>query len=180
MTIISMKRSIVIAIVCLIASFSSQGIFSQRRQRPGSVKHTEQDVQNQRRRDLLSCKYVCDGHTFTGDVYYTGQAGAIKIGTASLVFKGGNYSLDFKGDKFKVRDALTPKDRHKYNPWRYEKIFNDLTQTGRYETFKKSGQIYLRLYDGHTDNYITDIPLSSVYTQSFILDEEGLRFEFSL
>lgn len=153
---------------------------AQRRQRPDSMKHTESEIENKRKEEIVNCTYIKNGNTFSGDVYATGEAGYIKIGTSSIRFSNGHYKLTFTSGEFKVRDVQTPKDRWKFNPWRSEKIFNDFTQSGKFATFKKNGRIYLRLYDGETSDYITDIPLENIGANSFVLDEEGLRFEYSL
>lgn len=150
---------------------------AQRRQRPGAMKHTEADVENARRIDIVKCKYITDGGRFNSKVYATGGAGRIFLGDAVLTFDKGHYLLSFTSTKMEVRDAL-PQDKQRYNPWRKEKVTNDFTQSGKYITFKKSNQIYLRLYDGDTDNFITDIPLPGLDASSFDLDEDGLLFEF--
>lgn len=170
------KVTLILLLVAIFGSFAPAE--AQRRQRPGSMKHTEADVENARRIDIVKCKYITDGGKFNSKVYATGGAGRIFLGDAILTFSNGHYQLSFTSTKMEVRDALPPQERHRFNPWRKEKVTNDFTQSGKYMTFKKAGQIYLRLYDGDTENYITDIPLSSADVNSFNLEEDGLLFEF--
>lgn len=162
--------------LCFI-SFEAEG---QRRSRPGSMRHTDEDVYNMRRHDPVVCKYVSSGHTFGSDVYVTGMAGRIKIGTADLILSGNKYRLVFDAANFDMRDALPPQDKWKFNPWRSEKLAEDFVQTGKYETFKKASVIYLRLYDENSDNYIVDIPLQGDDAKAFEIEEEGLLFKFYL
>lgn len=171
----------IVTILCILTlCITSLEIAGQRRERPGSMRHTDQDVANMRKMEIVVCKYVSEGHVFGSEVYVTGMSGRIKIGSADLILSGNNYSLEFDADKFDMRDVLAPQDKWKFNPWRKEKLANDFVQTGRYETFKKASTVYLRLYDGNTDNYLTDIPLGSADTQSFKIEEDGLLFEFYL
>lgn len=167
----------VLALLFLLTIPASQ---AQRRQRPGSMKHTESEIENKRREEPVKCTHVRNGNTFTGNVYATGEAGYIKIGYSSIKFANGHYTIQFTGDRFKVRDVPTPRERGRFNPWRREEIFNNFTQSGKFETFKKNGRIFLRLYDGDTPDYITDIPLENTGVSFFALDEDGLRFEYSL
>lgn len=170
-------QRIIISFLLLIALFPVE---AQRRQRPDSMKHTEAEIENKRKEEIVKCTYIKNGNTFTGDVYATGEAGYIKIGTSAINFSNGHYKLTFTSGEFKVRDVQTPRNRGRYNPWRNEKIFNNFTQSGKFATFKKNGSVYLRLYDGESSDYITDIPLENVGANSFVLDEEGLRFEYSI
>lgn len=144
------------------------------------MKHTDQEVQNMRQMEPIKCTYVSDGHTFGGNVYATGDAGMIKIGTSTMTLRNGRYTISFKSAKFEMRDVLPPQDKWKYNPWRKEKLFNDFTQSGKYTTFKKGGVIYMRLHDGNSNNYLTDVHLSGTSAESFVIDEDGLRFEYTL
>lgn len=152
----------------------------QRRSRPGSMRHTDEDVYNMRRHEPVKCKYVAAGHIFDSDVFATGMTGKIKIGTADLILSQNNYRLIFDAAKFDMRDVPPPQDKWKFNPWRREKLANDFVQTGRYETFKKASRLYLRLYDGDSDNYIVDIPLQDGDAQAFEIEEDGLLFKFYL
>lgn len=153
---------------------------AQRRQRPGSMKHSEEDVENMRRMDPVKCTYIKNGSSFKGDVYATGLAGRIKIGTSTLTLSNGHYTLNFKAGKFETRDVLRPQEKGRFNPWRKEKLMNDFVQKGKFSTFKKAGQTYLRLYVGDSDDYITDVPLSSADVKNFKIDEDGLLFEYQL
>lgn len=172
-----MKNNLKILILmtfCILAVFPAE---AQRRQRPGSMKHTEADVENARKIDVVQCKYITDGERFNSKVYATGGTGGIFLGNAVLTFSKSHYTLSFTSTKMNVRDVLPPGE-HRYNPWRKEKVLNDFTQTGQYMTFKKSGKIYLRLFDGDSDNYITDVLIPNVDASSFKIDEDGLLFEF--
>lgn len=173
-----MRNNIVLIILLGAIFWGVTPVEAQRRQRPGSMKHTEADVENARKIDIVNCKYITDGGKFNSKVYATEGSGRIFLGDAVLTFNNNHYQLSFTSTKMEVRDVLTPQEKHKYNPWRQEKVFNDFTQSGKYLTFKKNSQIYLRLYDGDTDNYLSDIPLSGADASSFNLNEDGLLFEF--
>lgn len=167
---------VALAVVSLVA-FNG---YPQSRKRPDSMKHSDKDVQNMRRMDPVNCTYVSNGHVFYGDVYAVGDAGRIKIGTSTMTLSGGRYTISFTSETFEMRDVLPPQDKWKYNPWRQEKLYNDFTQSGKFTTFKKNGSLYLRLHVGDTKDYLTDVPLSDASAKSFVIDEEGLRFEYRL
>lgn len=174
-----MRYWLTLLALATVALFSFNGN-SQSRKRPDSMKHTDEDVQNMRRMDPVNCTYVSNGHVFYGDVYAVGDAGRIKIGTSTMTLSGGRYKISFTAGKFEMRDVLPPQDKGKYNPWRMEKLYNDFTQSGKFSTFKKAGNVYLRLHIGDSKDYLTDVPLSNVSTKSFVIDEEGLLFEYTL
>lgn len=153
---------------------------AQRRGRPDSMKHTEKDVEEMRKVETVKCKFICNGHTFHSDVYQVGSAGKMKIGTAILSFTNGHYKLKFKSVEVMVRDVLPPKEKYRYNPWYTDKLGNDFTLEGAFETFKKLGKLYLRLYDGDSNNYITDFPIDSPDSKEFSLFEDDLLFNFKL
>lgn len=173
-------NKLIILFSLLSLFFISPDSMAQKRQRPANMKHTDQEVQNMRRLDPMKCTYVSDGHTFWGNVYASGDAGRIKIGTSTITFRGGKYTISFTSEKFEMRDVLAPQDKWKYNPWKKEKLFNDFIQSGKYTTFKKSGVLYLRLHDGNSENYLTDVSLSGVSAKSFVINEDGLQFEYLL
>lgn len=174
-----MKKIVALCSLLAISLFVITGN-AQKRQRPGNMRHTDKEVQNMRKMDPVKCTYVSDNHVFYGDVYATGPAGRIKMGTSTLTLKGGKYTISFTSAKFEMRDVQAPQDKGKYNPWRKEKLYNDFTQSGNYTTFKKAGTLYLRLHDGNSSNYLTDVPLSGTGAKSFVIDEDGLRFEYTL
>ena len=178
---VDMRKAVHVLMLLLVLSMAFGGsLEAKKRRRPDSMRHSESDVENMRKITPVVCSYVSNGHRFAGDVYATGEAGAIKIGRSTLTFKGGRYTLAFKGSNFQMRDVLTPRDKWKFNPWRSEQLCNDFNQTGKFETFHKAGRVYLRLYDGNSSDYITDIPLGGKSVKSFAIDEEGLLFEFTL
>lgn len=177
------KKAIPLFVIMILLSFCICMVpeaNAQRRQRPGSMKHSEEDVENMRRMDPVKCTYLKNGASFRGDVYATGLSGRIKIGTSTITFSNNHYSMNFNASKFETRDVLPPQEKGRFNPWRKEKVMNDFVQKGKFSTFKKAGQIYLRIYDGDTDNYITDIPLPSLDVKNFNIDEDGLLFEYQL
>lgn len=155
-------------------------VSAQRRKRPSNMRHSEQEIVNKRKMDPVTCTYIKNGSTFSGNAYSTGETGRIKIGTSTLTFSNGHYTLKFDAAKFETRDVLAPQDKWKFNPWREEKIMNDFVQKGKFSTYKKGDQIYLRLYVDDTEEYLTDISLSGLNAKSFKIDEDGLLFEYNL
>lgn len=170
-----MKLKLSLAFLILIGMIAALECEAQRRARPGSMKHTEQEYKGVAESKAVKCTYVSNGHTFSGDAYvYEGGSGRIKIGTSTLSFAGGKYILKFKSDYFRTR----PNENKR---WRSEKLLNDFTQTGKYETFKKFDTLYLRLYEPGSDTaYMTDIPLSGVDAKKIEMNEEGLWFIWNL
>ena len=171
---------IILVIGCLSGLFHPEPSAAQRRGRPDSMKHTEKDVEEMRKVEIVNCKFISNGHTFYSDVYQVGGAGKMKIGTAILSFTNGYYKLKFNSVEVMVRDVLPPKERNRYNPWYSDKLGNDFTLEGKFETFKKLGNLYLRLYDGNSKNYITDFPLESPDSKEFSLFEDDLLLNFKL
>lgn len=158
----------------------STPVGAQRRERPGALKNTDEFLENAQKEVPVVCKYIKSGASFTSEVYYYSDSGTarMKIGTATLRLNGNHYTIDFKSSKAWMRDAKTRYDKPTFNPWRMENLVNNFTQKGKYETFKKNGKIYLRFYDGDTNNYITDILLNSTDQKNFDMQGEGLLFEF--
>ena len=174
-------HSILTIAVLLGIVFICQDAIAQRRARPESMKNTNEYLDNVNKEEPVSCKYIKNGATFSGNVYYYSDNGAarIHIGTATLTLSGNHYSLKFKSAKTKMRDAEYKGKKREYNPWRMEKIANDFVQDGKYETFKKNNKYYLRFYDGDTNNYLTDVNLKSLDQKDFVMAEDGLSFEFT-
>lgn len=172
------NQYLLIAVLSLLISGSGSHICAQRRQRPDSMRHTEADVANARKTETVKCTYVRDGKSFYADAWAVGAAGKMKIGTVVLSFNKGHYRLNFTATEVYTRETVPMWERPKYNPWRLEKLGNDFVQRGRYETFSKFGRLYLRLYDGDSNRYITDIPLNNKDTSRFTLFEEDWLMEF--
>lgn len=163
-----------IALTCLDAN-------AQRRVRPESMKNTNEYLDNVNKEVPVTCKYIKNGASFSSNVYYYSNDGSARmhIGTASLTFSGNHYTLNFKSAKTQMRNAEYRGKKHEYNPWRMEKIANDFVQKGKFETFKKNNKYYLRLYDGDSNGYLTDINLNSLDQKDFVMADEGLSFEFT-
>lgn len=159
---------LLISVMCQMSDAEAQ-----RRQRPGSMRHDQKEFTEQSKTEKVSCTYVSAGHTFVGDAYVYNSGAGIKIGKVTLTFKAGKYTLSFDGERFKV---IRPKKRN-----RYEKVLNDFSMSGKYETFKKYDKIYLRLYEEGSDTrYMTDIPLEGKDSKYFELNEDELLFKFTL
>ena len=160
---------------------------SGRRKRPGSMRHSEADVQNARRVTRLKGTHIHDNTTFNGDVYMTGDAGAIKIGSARIVFRNGGYTLSYEAGEFDMRTSSTHSDRvregiteYEYNnSWRPEKLGSDFAHAGKYEIAEQYGKVHLILYDGNTDKVFASIPLASANDSSFEFQEEDFLIQFA-
>lgn len=170
------KLFMALLLLCFAANMEAQ-----KRSRPGSMKHNESEIKAALEGEPVKCTYVSSGHTFKGNVYFSGGSDArMKVGSATISFSGNHYTLSFKAAKFEMRDGTYSGDKHRYNPWRQEKLANDFTQQGKYETFKKGGKVYLRLFYEDTLNYMDDFPLDGISAKEFIIGDGGLKFEFNL
>lgn len=175
-----LKIFVLFNLILLVIIFMSSDVNAQRRERPGSMKNTNEYLDNVNKEDPITCKYIKSGASFSSNAYYSGGSGArMKIGTATLTLSGNHYTLSFKSAKVQMRDAEYKGKKHEYNPWRMGKIANDFVQKGKYETFKKNNKYYLRLYDGDSDNYIIDINLKSPDQKDFIMADDDMSFEFT-
>lgn len=156
------------------------------RKRPGSMRHTEAEVENARKVTKVQAKYIRDKSHFTGAAYMTGAAGAIKVGDVALSFSGGKYKIAFESASFEMRDASTRDERRKkgiseyeYNhSWRNQKLGEDFQYGGRYEVVEQYGKINLILYDGDSDNVFAKIPLDNSNVSSFEFAEDDVLFQF--
>lgn len=169
-----MKTSKIIPfmILCALLVGGAAHTDAQRRRPPSSMSHSEKEARDYVKVTPVKCTYISNGHTFSGNVYVVGNGARMKIGTSSITFKNGTYSLSFESDRFKSRDAGS-----RYNIWTYEKMLNDFTQSGRYETFTQAHKIYLRIYD---DSTYSDIELTDKNATKFVLAEDELCFEYSI
>lgn len=171
-----MNRKKALFIIALLVGVINLSAAGQRRSRPGSMKHTQTEYENTTREQPVACNYVSNGHRFYGPVYvYTGGDGKIKIGNSSISFSGGNYTLRFTSDKVKTRD-------HGKVRWRYKKVLNDIEQTGKYETFQKYGDTFLRIYmdDEEGEKHIGEIKLTGKDTKRIEWIEDDLWFDWEL
>lgn len=173
--------SLVIVFLSVFIAMTSNDINAQRRQRPGSIKNTNEYLEKATTEQPVTCKYIKNGASFKSNVYYYDNTGSarIEMGTGTLTLSNGHYTLNFVASKMKTQRVLTKQDKNLYNPWRMEKIANDFVQKGKFETFKLNGKYYLRLYDGDTNNYISQILLQSLDQKDFVMAEDGLSFEFT-
>ena len=167
-------------VVSLLLAGVGESVCAQRRQRPDSMKHSEADVKNARKTDPVKCTYVRDGKSFSAVAWAVGMAGKMKIGDVTLKFSKGHYRLDFSAAEVYMKESVPKWEQPRYNPWKLEKLGNDFVQEGRYETFSKSGKLYLRLYYGDSNGYISDIPLDSSDATQFTLFEDDWFMEFHL
>lgn len=171
-------------LLCVVLSFDAE---AQRRARPGSMKHADTEVKDAMKKTKVQATYIHDGARFTGPVYMTGGAGAIKIGEAALSFKAGKYYINYTAGEFAMRDASTRDERIKKgiseyqyeHSWKDEKLGQDFAYSGKYEVMEQYGDIHLILYDGATDKVFAKIPLESAKASSFELYEEDFLFKFS-
>lgn len=174
------RQCLITIIFSLLVLGSSADIHAQRRQRPDSMKHTEADVENARKTVPVKCTYIRDGKTFSAVAWAVGMAGKMKIGDVTLTFSKGRYRLNFISTEVYIKESVPMWKQPRYNPWKLEKLGNDFIQEGRYETFRKSGKLFLRLYYGDTNGYISDIPLDGPDTTHFTLYEDDWLMEFHL
>lgn len=153
----------------------------QRRSRPGSLVNTDDYIENATKENPVTLKYIKSGASFYANVYYYSESGTarMKIGTATLTLKGSHYTLKFTAAQTEKRD-VNSYDRKSNKQWRREKLGNDFVQEGRYETFKRNGKYFLRLFDGDSHNYIEEVSLKTPDQKDFTLEGEGLVFNFNL
>lgn len=163
------RRHLIMMLASLIAFLMVTDISAQRRSRPGSVKHTEQEAIEIMKKTKVNGKYIRDGSTFRGDIYLTGDAGAIKIGTATITFSKGEYKLSFRNAKFKVQD-----DKYK-NRMRWQKIGEDFSYGGEYEVMEQLDKTWLILYESTAANETSDnFLLESKDAKTIELDVDGM------
>lgn len=169
------KLYIFIFLSCLIFSSHSE---AQRRQKPGSMKHTNEEVENVIKETAITCRYISNNHTFYSEVGYgPGGVRPMKIGTATMVLKNGKYILSFKSITVKTTSNSWDVPR---NHWWKENMLNNFTMTGKFETFERGGKSYLRLYDDETGSKFPDIELSGKDAKTFVLYDDGVEFNFKL
>lgn len=162
--------SLISLVVLTSVSFSSDAM-GQRRARPGALKHTEQEAANAMKITKVKAKYIHDGATFVGDIYLTGEAGAIKVGTATIAFANGKYNLSFTNEKFNVQE--TSKTGRKY--WKKQKLGEDFSYGGEYEVIEQYGDLWLKLYETTVANGDCDkIPLCSKDTKEFEFEQGNM------
>lgn len=176
-------------IMLLIILIGAPVAVSQRRTRPGAMKHTEAEVTEKKKITKLNCTYIRDGATFEGPIYMTGDAGGIKIGDAVIIFKAGRYSLSFDAAKFKIKKypVMTDEERmrrgiSKYeydNSWEYKKLGEDFEYGGKYVTIEQYQEKWLILYQGDTDNIYAKIPIENINDKSFELNEDDMLVRMS-
>lgn len=167
-----MSKQIKGIICCIVLCACFFSVEPHRRTPPSSMSHSEQEFKDYITEKEVKCTYISNGHKFAGNVYIVGDGGRIKIGTSVITFQDGYYTLSFKSESFKSRDASS-----QYNIWTYEKMFKDFSQSGRYITFYQGNNYYLRMYD--RDTY-SDIKLSGKAATGFVLTEDELCFEYQL
>lgn len=159
----------------------------QRRKRPGSMTHTEAEVQNAKKITKVQARYIRDNSLFSGDVYMVGVDGGIKVGDATMSFRGGRYYFGFESAEFDMREASTRDERMKKgiseyayeHSWKKEKLGQDFQHSGKYEVVEQYGKTHLILYDGDSDNVFAKIPLSGANDSSFELSEDNFLFRMS-
>lgn len=171
----------VVVFLLLCIALTTGDINAQRRERPGYMKNTNEYLEKATTEQPIKCKYIKNGASFKSNVYYYDDTGSarIQLGTGTLTLRDGHYTLNFVASKMKTQRVLTKQDKNLYNPWIMEKIANDFVQKGKFETFKLNGKYYLRLYDGDSNNYISQILLKSLEQKDFVMAEDGLSFEFT-
>lgn len=172
----NLKKILFTSLLLLLFNFFlSPEVEAQRRQRPGSMSHNDQEFNRALNGTPTKCKYVSDGHTFGGETFITEGQVPLKVGNSTLTLRNGKYTLKF---------TATDIEYYKYTSRNRKKLMRErldnFTMTGKYETLKKGGVLFLRLYDTEEDTYLTDIILSGPDTQYFELDDEGLLFQFQL
>lgn len=173
-----MKKVIILVLLFFCGLMICHDSQAQRRQKPGTMKHSDQEVVNAITEKAVNCQYISNNHTFYSEVGY-GPDGTrpMKIGTATMVFKNGKYSLSFKSIKVKTTSNSWNVPR---NHWWKESMFNNFTITGKFETFEKGGVTYLRLFDGESGETFHDVKLTGKNARSFELYDDGVEFNFKL
>lgn len=177
-----MKKNFFLALILFTLAFSLNQAFSQRRARPGSLKHTDKDVENVYKEVPVTCTYIKNGATFRGEIYYLSSTSSakMKMGDATLTIKNGKYRLKFNASKYQTRDALPPGQKHKYNPWRDEKVANDFVAEGKFTTYKRNGKIYVRMEDDDGGILFKDCELESINAKAFGGIDDDILYAFEL
>lgn len=186
-----MKRAITFNISLLYilgVLLSPIGISAQRRARPGSMRHTEEEIREVQKKTKVSAKYIHDNSRFAGPVKAENGGACIKIGNSHLYFNQGRYVFGFEAAEFNMRDAKTKYDlkregitQYEYDhSWKNEKIGNDFSVSGKYEIVHQYDTTNLVLYVGDTDEVFTKIPLVDPDAASFSFINSGLTFEMKL
>lgn len=172
-----MKKFLVLILllgVC-ISGFETE---AQRRQKPDSMKHSNEEIEDVLREIPVTCAYINNNNTFVADVGYgNGDPHAMKIGTATLTFKEGKYSIQVKSIKVKTKSTSYDEPR---NRWKKENLYENFTMTGKFETFEKNKKIYLRLYEDESGGRFPDIELTGKDAKSFRLNDDGVVMNFKL
>ncbi|MDE7350016.1 MAG: hypothetical protein K2N25_03035 [Muribaculaceae bacterium] len=167
-----MRRTLLFTSIAaaLVLSFSSEAV-GQRRARPGAMKHTEQEAADALKETKVKATYIRDGATFVGDIYLTGDAGGIKMGTATIKFSNGKYWLSFINAKFDVQE--TSRTGRKY--WKKQKLGEDFSYGGAYEVIEKGKVLWLKLYESDsTDGYCDKIELTSKDDKAFEFQQDNM------
>lgn len=170
------KIRVAIPLLTLLLCLTPLSSSAQRRSRPGSMKHSQTEIDNRMKVTKVSATYIHDNSYFTGPIYRTGSyGGGIKIGTGGLYFTNGKYMFSFDAAKFKFID----RKEGSYVRSHYEKLAQDFEHSGKYEILQQYGQINLVLYDGDTDNVFASIKLSSAQTKNIEMSEDGFLIQLS-
>ena len=167
-----MGRSLIFTSIAVAVALSfSYDAIGQRRARPDSMKHTGQEAAKALTKNKVNATYIRDGSTFVGDIYLTGEAGAIKMGTATIEFSNGKYRLSFINTKFDVQE--TTRTGRKY--WTKQKIGEDFSYGGAYEVIEKGHVIWLKLYETDSmDGYCDKIQLDSKDDMAFEFKQDNM------
>lgn len=156
---------------------------AQRRQRPGSMKHSAAEVKAVQTETKIKCKYVRDGAVFEGPAYRTGSLGGVKIGDCVIFFRGGRYALSFNAEKFKFKKHAVMSDaerarkgisKYEYeNSFEYKKLGEDFDYSGKYTTVEQYHEQWLILYDGDSKDIFAKIPMNGADAQTLELNEDN-------
>lgn len=171
-------KKILLLILLLGVCISGFETEAQRRAKPNSMKHSNEEIKDVLRETPVTCTYIKNNNTFVADVGYgDGGTHAMKIGTATLTFKGGKYSISVKS--IQVKTKSTSKDVPR-NRWKKENLYDNFAMTGKFETFEKNKKIYLRLYEDESGGRFPDIELTGKDAKSFTLNDDGMVMNFNL
>ncbi|MCM1153473.1 MAG: hypothetical protein NC328_07460 [Muribaculum sp.] len=179
------KSVVLIVLAVSFGLFASFDVSAQRRSRPGSMKHSERETKDYYYGSKVSAKYISDGHTFKG----TAGEGPYKIGDVTIKFSGGRWHMNFAGQEFKTREALSKQERQRRgitdyqyeNSWKSENLAGDFSSSGLYKVINKEGRYYLYLYDGDTDKEVFGkATLSGLNDQDFEFETLGFPFKLKL
>ncbi len=178
-----------VILVAFIVLATASSVMSQRRSRPGSMKHSGAEYENAVKITPAQATYIHNGSYFSGPVYFTSQDGSegIKIYTADLKFSKGRYTLSLDAAEFSTRQAISADERAKRGisdyqyekMWKNEKLSEDIQQSGVYKVIKQYDAIHLVLYDGDTDNIVFKIKLSSQNAKYLEFKEDNLVYKLS-